>query len=181
MAAAKCSQCGFVGARGNEVCKRCGASLYQTHPSHQTTDNNRPKVIAFGIASAIVVLVGGLWFASSVLPRSTPAPAEVAALLSADTEVSQPLTISLPTELKQTILQDDAPEWVLLQAHTEVLVLKQLGFTTVDSTKIKSAKRDCRRYRTNLSVDAGDFDRGRKIPDLYPVPWREPEHIPDPN
>jgi hypothetical protein len=54
MAAAKCSQCGFVGARGNEVCKRCGASLYQTVPSRQEPERQRNKLIPIGIASGII-------------------------------------------------------------------------------------------------------------------------------
>src|SRR5262245_22083460 len=142
MAAAKCSQCGFVGARGNEVCKRCGASLYQTHTSQLTAPNNRPKVIALSIGSAIVVLVAGVWFASLVFPTATPAPAEVAGLLYADSELNRPLTINLPTRLKQKLYGENMQEWQLLQSHVDVLAMQQLRVATIDSTKTKGDKPD---------------------------------------
>jgi hypothetical protein len=158
MAAAKCSQCGFVGARGNEVCKRCGASLYQTVPSRQEPERQRNKLIPIGIASGIMVLVAAVWVVSSVFPTSTPSPSEVAGLLYADDSFTRPLTISLPTELQQKIKKDDVPEWFLIQDYFEAQVMKQLGLTNVDVTKVKGDKPECWRYRMDRRLDADDID-----------------------
>jgi hypothetical protein len=181
MAAAKCSQCGFVGARGNEVCKRCGTSLYQDHASQVTAGNKRPKIIALGIASVILVLLAGAWFASSVFPTATPSPAEVAGLLYADSSLSPPLTIRLPTELQQKFKKDDVPEWFLLEDYFEAQVLKQLGLTTVDVNKVKEDKPDCWRYRMDRRIDAEDIDASTKPSDLFGDPLKYPDRIPDPN
>ena len=147
MTSVKCFQCGFVSARGNETCKRCGGSLTTASgKARKKAGPKRTKVLAICIATAIIALILGLWLTSSVSATRNPSPSEVAALLYSDDAVKSPLTTAFPTELTEELLSGDLREDNLLRDYLEGQVLKQLGLVTVDFTVVKADKRKCWRY-----------------------------------
>jgi hypothetical protein len=151
MTGTKCFQCGFVSARSNEVCKRCGASLYQTPANTRTGFDLReatPILIGVGV---IVVIVLGLWLTPKLLSGPAPSPNTVSLLLHANDELTRPLVVDFPTEFSRQAYDDKEREDYVLDDYVEAQVLNRLGLLSVTFDPVKSPRRDCYRYRIDSS------------------------------
>jgi len=151
MTAFKCPKCGFVSARDQESCKRCGASATQASSPQKGPSGARRFVIPMVLIAVAVVLViaaAGIVF---VRPGSKkPSPGEVAELLSADDSVKLPINLSLLTEFSETQTHDGMKEEYAIRNYAEGRVFKDLGLATTTFTVTKAETKKCFRYDKQL-------------------------------
>src|SRR5258708_27575188 len=110
MTSVKCSQCGFVSARSNEACKRCGAAFTTAPGNAQRRVGPREAKVAACIVIAIVALVLGIRFTFSLIGSKDPTPSELASLLSSVEAIKNPVTVQMVTELTSTAKRGDLTE-----------------------------------------------------------------------
>src|SRR6266478_4204706 len=160
MTSVKCSQCGFVSARSNEECKRCGAAFTTASGNAQRKVGPRETKVAACIVIAIVTLVLGIRFTFSLLGSKNPAPSELASLLSSVEAIKSPITVQVVNERTDTAKRGDLTEEAFLPKSGLAQVLKKLGLATLEVTHNKADKQKCYRFDYKILSNAERNNRG---------------------
>jgi hypothetical protein len=151
MTAFKCAKCGFVSARDQESCKRCGTFATQgSSPQKEPSGARRFVIPMVLIALAVVLVIAGAGIVFVRHGSEKPSPGQVAALLSAEDSVKLPINLSLVTEFSETQTHDGMKEEYAIRNYAEGRVFKDLGLATTTFTVTKAETKKCFRYDNEL-------------------------------
>jgi hypothetical protein len=141
----KCFQCGFVSARSNEACKRCGASFKAAPGNAQKSVGPRELKVAACFVIAIVTLIMGIRFMLSLFSSKNPTPSELASLLNSTDAIKSPITFSIETEMTETSASGNLSR-SNFEGYAQGHVLEHFGLADASFSVSKADKQMCYRF-----------------------------------